>query len=1805
MAAIIGTDVNDEEALRRQREAEEEAARQAQQAQQEAAEQTQRAQEEAKAAEEQAQEAANEAARQAQEASQAETDAASQQAELDAQFKADTDAAWEDTKKIPGKTHYYTYEDQLAYESGQETGPLPLEKGYTDYSIDMRSVKTREQAARAAVSLKDDEERVRFLSDWGRANGVKPDEMVAYAEYDIYNSYGRNLFSKPYGNGAKIRTANGVISSAGLMGIDGSAIDVTTATPQQVIQAARMEPDPGKQAQIYNAVSVLTNTKGSAWYGMSVSKEDLAFLDSADLTLADYKKEVSAYEEAFSLSDGYTDDNARAYGELVLDVQSAYENPRVQKQMLDKLASVYEERTGCAAPNPDEVATAYAQMRQAEQDEKTGGLFGSIKQLGEDIASGAKDLYYSIFDKEKKADAAEDAEGRSPEEILAEIEEQENAAKGGASSGSSVVSSGAGAAPAVSSGEVQGPQPQNQEMPAPSADSGMEVQGPAPREKDGNTEPIPGNAMAYNPDMTDEEALEHYMNGELLNSRNYDQIKGLIEDPDARGLLYGVSRKENDGDIQSLSDEVLSGVDPMTLYKKYGKTLGKAAYTLQNGSFDKSMQASGGLALYKVMSEINGLVSNPNSGISVPAGQNQYEYVLSQRPDLLESVNSVSSAQGGIVEATTQNALSAHEEKQQRIEASMASILAGNGTADDLAIVAANNDGGDWDDLYDDEMLRDFRVQMGGRSDFYGDNGTFWESDHPAALEGRNLKNMGFGFMDFSNALRDETLKVADSYAMAAHGLGMDLKEYLGSAGITGISDLVDIAYNRMQAEGNDLIDDQEAQEALDTLTGANSVGYLGALGYGGRTGVENWGAGFFQAVGIAMDESTYRETVYDLTNDYFEKYGPLAPYMYRADLEDYKNSGALSEEAAAELDRRMAEVGSIFDVGYEIDPGFLKGLNRTAYNALQKDVESLESLAATLPKDEQTIFGIASNLSYNLTAMGVSALTGHAIGSAVAGTIVGFGANSFSDNWDKYRASGLSRGMSGRMAFLQAAGTVMVNSGGTENQMNNLFSDSGYIGMKALYESEGYKGLVKGMAKNLNKLGMEEAKEEAQETLLEFGIDLFGKEAEALDRGEKPSASRTMKNFFTSLGEANLPELAKETAVSAAGGYAYGMLFGLVGTAKTAGSITSGQKMLGKYESIRTANDMASGKIAITEESIDKALESLSKDLQDPKFCRWIDKVNAAAQEQNATMTAMLTGAGSETRAMAVELAQRATDYEEKAKAARSASDTAKGRWIELRQQASGGDTSVIPAMESARMQWQRAETTWQETSNAAQKTREKAAQKTSEWLRACMEKGGVIKSEMMQQRAAQVKSSLLELAKTASSRYDEMADVQMNSETEDAGVEIGEAVNPSDMKRRQIVDSLIQPVAPDSVPVAENMQKVADMQPVSVLKGNEFQIGGTTLKDDVSAFFAERGNVAKNPVLGDVQLTRKGIKDSIGHKMNPRKAISFAAIPSVIENGEIVDAQKNWKNRGWDTFVIAAPIEIEEGNDAGDYICGVIVKRASGTQRYYVHDVILDSDAEDVSVQKKEAASTPTKPGTQTMPGETSGSAEQPSFYNILENVRDVKRNKRSSSGNIDAKVEAAQRSQAGIDAMAELNAPEQTAQKQTEKSKKLEGSALKAMQNLAKDMGVGLRVRSGQRFQSNGARLSQDVKGYYINGNRNAIVRAVEAGRVRVTGHEIGHAVQEQLGMAASDQMIDRWKSTFGSVESYTPEQYGHEAFAEFFWRYLTSRDRAVDYAGDAYVDAFEQELRCSWFGSVRRFRTGSSSFPLRCLMACTMR
>lgn len=64
---------------------------------------------------------------------------------------------------------------------------------------------------------------------------------------------------------------------------------------------------------------------------------------------------------------------------------------------------------------------------------------------------------------------------------------------------------------------------------------------------------------------------------------------------------------------------------------------------------------------------------------------------------------------------------------------------------------------------------------------------------------------------------------------------------------------------------------------------------------------------------------------------------------------------------------------------------------------------------------------------------------------------------------------------------------------------------------------------------------------------------------------------------------------------------------------------------------------------------------------------------------------------------------------------------------------------------------------------------------------------------------------------------------------------------------------------------------------------------------------------DAAKNfDVLGQVYLSRAGIKEDIGHGIGRMKAITFGAVPAVIDHGKVLDYQKDRKGRGWDGAVI-----------------------------------------------------------------------------------------------------------------------------------------------------------------------------------------------------------------------------------------------------------------------------------------------------------
>jgi len=113
--------------------------------------------------------------------------------------------------------------------------------------------------------------------------------------------------------------------------------------------------------------------------------------------------------------------------------------------------------------------------------------------------------------------------------------------------------------------------------------------------------------------------------------------------------------------------------------------------------------------------------------------------------------------------------------------------------------------------------------------------------------------------------------------------------------------------------------------------------------------------------------------------------------------------------------------------------------------------------------------------------------------------------------------------------------------------------------------------------------------------------------------------------------------------------------------------------------------------------------------------------------------------------------------------------------------------------------------------------------------------------------------------------------------------------------------------------------------------------------LFDQVSDYFGSVGNSVHNEKLGDIGLSRNGIRDDIAHGVGRLKAIAFAAVPNVLERGTIISYTENHKDRGYDTAIIAAPISI---GDNRHYVATVVNRKRSksevtSSQQFYLHEV------------------------------------------------------------------------------------------------------------------------------------------------------------------------------------------------------------------------------------------------------------------------
>lgn len=141
----------------------------------------------------------------------------------------------------------------------------------------------------------------------------------------------------------------------------------------------------------------------------------------------------------------------------------------------------------------------------------------------------------------------------------------------------------------------------------------------------------------------------------------------------------------------------------------------------------------------------------------------------------------------------------------------------------------------------------------------------------------------------------------------------------------------------------------------------------------------------------------------------------------------------------------------------------------------------------------------------------------------------------------------------------------------------------------------------------------------------------------------------------------------------------------------------------------------------------------------------------------------------------------------------------------------------------------------------------------------------------------------------------------------------------------------------------IKNNSERLRSMEAVEWLSGNEIGDRNIPLKDRVQAFFDSLGNNIRTDRFGDVALGNSSVRSEIRHGHTPQKVMTYAAIPSVLQNGVVV--YQNVKNaHELERILVAAPVEV--GAEHERMYVGVMLQRDPQNQRLYLHDVVTEKE-------------------------------------------------------------------------------------------------------------------------------------------------------------------------------------------------------------------------------------------------------------------
>ena len=159
----------------------------------------------------------------------------------------------------------------------------------------------------------------------------------------------------------------------------------------------------------------------------------------------------------------------------------------------------------------------------------------------------------------------------------------------------------------------------------------------------------------------------------------------------------------------------------------------------------------------------------------------------------------------------------------------------------------------------------------------------------------------------------------------------------------------------------------------------------------------------------------------------------------------------------------------------------------------------------------------------------------------------------------------------------------------------------------------------------------------------------------------------------------------------------------------------------------------------------------------------------------------------------------------------------------------------------------------------------------------------------------------------------------------------------------------------------VVEPIQRQASVlqgAPVAVLDENKLNMpssgGFAAIEQWATHLFLRQGGNAINPILGEITLNHRSVKDSLAHgKFNPYKNIAFAGVKDVLEKGVLVGFDN--VQPAQDSFFVAAPILI----NGKENVVTVTVHRDVNTQSMYLHGVMVKENLLKPRVSETQEAS------------------------------------------------------------------------------------------------------------------------------------------------------------------------------------------------------------------------------------------------------